>query len=164
MGFATTAIISTAAALAGKAVQAKAEYDQGRALKQAADLQLHLNERRARDITATALDNRRRGQRNARAELALARADGARSNLASDGSALTRETDLATRLEDDINNRTNAALQEVNTLRSQSALDNWDLRNQARQSRIRSLGSGLAAAGSLFSGINSARNADAAAK
>lgn len=159
MGFTTAAIVSTAAAVAGKAVQAKAEYDQGRALKQAADLQQRLNEQRAQAMTDTALDNRRRGQRNAQMELARARGDAARSNLAADGSTLTRETDLATRLEDDINNRTNAALQEVNTLRSQSALDNWDLRNQARQSRIRSLGTALNASSSLFSGINSIRRA-----
>lgn len=158
MGFTTAAIVSTAAAVAGKAVQAKAEYDQGRALKSAADLQQRLNEQRAQAMTDTALDNRRRGQRNAQMELARARGDAARSNLAAEGSTLTRETDLATRLEDDIINRTNAALQEVNTLRSQSALDNWDLRNQARQSRIRGLGAALGAAGSLFSGINSIRN------
>lgn len=159
MGFTTAAIVSTAAAVAGKAVQAKAEYDQGRALKQAADLQQRLNEQRAQAMTDTALDNRRRGQRNAQMELARARGDAARSNLAADGSTLTRETDLATRLEDDINNRTNAALQEVNTLRSQSALDTWDLRNQARQSGIRSLGTALNASSSLFSGINSIRRA-----
>lgn len=162
MGFTTTAILTTAAAVAGKAIQAKAEYDQGKALKSAADLQQRLNEQRAQDMTDTALDNQRRSQRNAHMELARARGDAARSNLAVDGSTLTRETDLATRLEDDINNRTNAALQEVNTLRSQSALDNWDLRNQARQSRIRSLGTAIGAAGSIFSGINSARNGTSA--
>lgn len=162
MGFTTTAILTTAAAVAGKAIQAKAEYDQGKALKSAADLQQRLNEQRAQDMTDTALDNQRRSQRNAHMEIARARGDAARSNLAADGSSLTRETDLASRLEDDINNRTNAALQEVNTLRSQSALDNWDLRNQARQSRIRSLGSAIGAAGSIFSGINSIRNGTSA--
>ena len=162
MGFTTTAILTTAAAVAGKAIQAKAEYDQGKALKSAADLQQRLNEQRAQAMADTALDNQRRSQRNAHLEIARARGDAARSNLAADGSTLTRETDLASRLEDDINNRTNAALQEVNTLRSQSALDNWDLRNQARQSRIRSLGSAIGAAGSIFSGINSIRNGTSA--
>lgn len=158
MGFTTTAILSTAAAVAGKTVQAVAEHNQAKALEQAADLQQQLQERLAAAMTSTALENQRRGLRNARMETARARGDAARSNLAADGSSLTRETDLATRLEDDITNRTNAALQEVNTLRTQSALDNWDTRNQARQSRVRSLGTAISAAGSLFSGINSVRN------
>lgn len=157
MGFTTTTILSTAAAAVGKAIQAKAEHDQGKALKQAAEAQRQITERQADSMTGTALENYRRGQRNANMELARARGDAARSNLATEGSALTRESDLATRLEDDITNRTNAALQEVNTMRRQATLENWDMQNQARQSRIRSLGTALGAAGSIFNGVNTLR-------
>lgn len=157
MGFTTTTIISTAAAAVGKAIQAKAEHDQGKALKQAAEAQRQITERQADSMTGTALENHRRSQRNANMELARARGDAARSNLATEGSALTRESDLATRLEDDITNRTNAALQEVNTMRRQATLENWDMQNQARQSRIRSLGSALSTAGTIFNGVNTLR-------
>lgn len=153
MGFTTTAILSTVATVAGKAIQAKAEHDQAKALENAADMQQQFTERQAAAMTATAQENLRRGQRNAGMEVARARGDAARSNLVSEGSALTRETDLATRLEDDITNRTNAALQEVNTMRRQGALENWDMRNQARQSRMRSIGTALSAAGTIFNGV-----------
>lgn len=153
MGFTTTTILATAASAAGKAIQAKAEHDQGKALEKAADIQQQFTERQASAMTDATMENRRRGQRNAETEVARARGDAARSNLAAEGSALTRETDLATRLEDDITNRTNAALQEVNTLRQQSVLENWDMRNQARQSRVRSLGSALSATSTIFNGV-----------
>ena len=157
MGFTTTTILSTAANAVGKAIQAKAEHDQAKALEKAADVQQQFSERQADAMTGTALENHRRGQRNAETEVARARGDAARSNLAAEGSALTRETDLATRLEDDITNRTNAALQEVNTLRQQSALENWDMKNQARQSRVRSLGSALSATATIFNGVRDIR-------
>ena len=157
MGFTTTTILATAASAAGKAIQAKAEHDQGKALEKAADVQQQFTERQADAMTNTALENHRRGQRNAETEVARARGDAARSNLAAEGSALTRETDLATRLEDDITNRTNAALQEVNTLRQQSVLENWDMKNQALQSRVRSLGSALSATATIFNGVRDIR-------
>ena len=79
----------------------------------------------------------------------------------SGGTATVRETDLATRLEDDINNRTNAALQEANNLLSQGAYDAHDLQMHARQARLRSQGAWMGAAGGIFRGLSSVAGSSA---
>ena len=156
MGFPTVAtILTTAATVAGKAVEASAERKQARALEAAAEERRRLAENQAGAISRTAMENQRREQRNARMQLATARADSAASNLLTSGTSSVRELDLATRLEDDINNRTNAALQAANTIRSQGAYDAMDLRTQASQARMRGKGAWLGAAGGLFRGLSS---------
>lgn len=156
MGFTTAAtLLTTAATVAGKAVEASAERKQAREFNAAADERRRLAENQAGAITRTALENNRREQRNAQAQLATARADAAASSIAGSGTASVRETDLATRLEDDINNRTNAALQEANTIRSQGAYDAHSLNTQSSQARLRSKGAWLGAAGGLFRGLSS---------
>ncbi|MBR1981885.1 MAG: hypothetical protein IKA23_03960 [Akkermansia sp.] len=156
MGFPEIAtIVTTAAAVAGKAVEASAERKQARAFNAAAEERRRLAENQAAAMTRTALENQRRGQRNANAQLASARADAAASNLFPGGTSTVRELDLATRLEDDINNSTNAALQEVNTVRAQGGYDAHDLRAQASQARLRNKGAWLGAAGGLFRGLSS---------
>lgn len=155
MGFpAVATILTTASTVAGKALEASAERQQARAFNAAAD-ERRLAENQAGAITHTALENSRREQRNAQMQLASARADAAASGILTSGTAATRERDLATRLEDDINNRTNAALQEANTIRSQGAYDALDLKTQANQARLRSKGAWLGAAGGLFRGLSS---------
>lgn len=156
MGFpAVATLLTTASTVAGKAMEATAERRQAREFNAAAAERLRLAENQAGAITRTAMENSRREQRNAHAQLATARADAAASGIAASGTATVRETDLATRLEDDINNRTNAALHEANTLRSQGAYDAHDLRTQASQARSRSKGAWLGAAGALFQGLSS---------
>lgn len=156
MGFTTAAtILTTAASVAGKAMEASAERRQAREYNAAAEERRRLAENQAGAITRTALENQRREQRNARSQVSTARADAAASNLMSGGTATVRETDLATRLEDDINNRTNTALQEANTLRSQGAYDAHDLQMHARQARLRSQGAWMGAAGGIFRGLSS---------
>ena len=156
MGFTTAAtILTTAATVAGKAIEASAERRQTREYKAAAEERQRLAGNQAGVITRTALENHRREQRNAQAELATARADAGASGLSGSGTAAVRESDLATRLEDDINNRTNAALQEANTLRSQGAYDAHDLQMHARQARLRSHGAWMGAAGGIFRGLSS---------
>ena len=156
MGFTTAAtILTTAATVAGKAIEASAERRQTREYKAAAEERQRLAGNQAGVITRTALENHRREQRNAQAELATARADAGASGLSGSGTAAVRESDLATRLEDDINNRTNAALQEANTVRSQGAYDARDLRMHASQARLRGSGAWLGAAGGLFRGLSS---------
>lgn len=156
MGFTTAAtILTTAATVAGKALEATAERKQARAFNAAADERRRLAENQAGAITRTALENNRREQRNAQMQLATARADAAASGLLSSATATVRERDLATRLEDDINNRTNAALQEANTIRSQGAYDAHDLQAQSSQARLRSKGAWLGAAGGVFRGLSS---------
>lgn len=156
MGFTTAAtILTTAATVAGKAMDASAERKQAREFNAAAEERRRLAENQAGAITRTAMENNRREQRNAQSAMASARADAAASGLSGSGTAAVRDLDLATRLEDDINNRTNAALQEANTARSQGAYDANDLRMQASQARLRSKGAWLGAAGGLFRGLSS---------
>lgn len=156
MGFTTAAtILTTAATVAGKALEASAERRQAREFNSAAAERRRLAENQAGAITRTAMENNRREQRNAQMQLASARADAAASGILSTGTANVRERDLATRLEDDINNRTNAALQEANTIRSQGAYDAHDLQAQASQARLRSKGAWLGAAGGIFRGLSS---------
>ena len=162
MGFTTAAtILTTAASVAGKAMEASAERKQAREYNAAAEERRRLAENQADAITRTALENQRREQRNARSQVATARADAAASNLMSGGTATVRESDLATRLEDDINNRTNAALQEANNLRSQGAYDAHDLQMHARQARLRSQGAWMGAAGGIFRGLSSVAGSSA---
>lgn len=156
MGFTTAVtLLSTAATVAGKAVEASSERKQAREYNAAAEERRRLADNQAAVVTRTALENRRREQRNAQAQLATAGADAAASNLQAGGTSTVRELDLATRLEDDINNSTNAALQEANTLRSQGAYDAHDLQMHARQARLRSQGAWLGASAGLFRGLGS---------
>ncbi len=156
MGFPTAAtLVTTAATVAGKVLEASAERRQAREFNAAAGERRRLAGQQADIITRTAMENNRREQRNAQAQLASARVDAAASNIVSSGTAAVRERDLATRLEDDINNRTNAALQEANSTRTQGAYDAFDLRSQSSQARLRGKGAWLGAAGGLFRGLSS---------
>ena len=156
MGFTTAVtILTTAATVAGKAMEASAERKQAREFNAAAEERRRLAENQAGVMTRTALENNRRELRNAQSALASARADAAASNIISSGTAAVREKDLASRLEDDINNRTSAALQEANIIRSQGLYDAHDLRAQSSQARLRSSGAWLGAAGGLFRGLSS---------
>lgn len=156
MGFPTAVtLMSTAAAVAGKAVEAQAERKQAEEMEKAAAERLRIAGNQAGVITRTAMENQRREQRNAQMQMASARADAAASNISASGTAEVRHLDLATRLEDDINNRTNAALQEANTTLTQGAYDARDLQMQASQARLRSKGAWLGAAGGLFRGLSS---------
>ena len=156
MGFpAVLTLMSTAATVAGKAVEASAERKQAQAMNAAAAERRRIAGNQAAAITRTAMENQRREQRNARMQLAAARTDAAASNITASGTDTMRTLDLATRLEDDINNRTNAALQEADTIRTQGHYDALDLNTQSSQARMRSGGAWLGAAGGLFRGLSS---------
>lgn len=135
-----------AASAAAKTAQAIGEHEQGKAYRRAAQATEQTARNRAESITRTAMENHRREQRNAQMQMARARADAGASNLLSSGSAELRERDLATRLEDEINNRTDAALDEATRTRQQGRLDAWNLRQQARNAHNSMLGSALEAA------------------
>lgn len=158
MGF-TTAIataVGAAGALANtvsKAGEARALRQQATGLNQAAEVRERLAGQQASALTDVALENRRRGTRNAEMQMSHARADAAASNLAEEGSVYRREVDLATRLEDEINANANAALEQAGAVRRQGAYDAWDLRNQAANAKLASRGTMFSAAGSLFSGL-----------
>lgn len=154
MGFAP--IVTAAGMLAGKAMEASAQRQQARAYQQLAQEKMDMARQQAGVITSTALANQQRGQRNAHMQMASARADAAASNLLREGSTLRREEDMATRLEDEISNTTNRALQEANDTRLQGVYDNKELRlmaSHARRNSQASLVGGIAGAmGALSSG------------
>ena len=103
----------------------------------------------------TAMRNARAESRNANERLSSAYADAGASNLAEDGSTVVRERDLATRLQDDINLRTESALQEANNVRTQGAFDAWNTRMNAQKSRTMARGSLISGVGSLIGGLGS---------
>ena len=88
-----------------------------------------------------------------------ARADAAAGNLLQEGSVIRREQDLATRLEDEITNSTNAALQEANDTRLQGWYDRRSLLQQAgtarSNSRVSLLSGAVGALGALAPGARS---------
>lgn len=138
-----------AATAAAKTAQAIGEHEQGKAYRRAAQATEQTAHNRAESLTRTAMENQRREQRNAQMQMARARADAGASNLLSAGSVELRERDLATRLEDEINNRTDAALDEATRTRQQGRMDAWNLRQQARNAHNSMLGSALEAAVNL---------------
>ncbi len=158
MGFPTIATIAatavtTAAAVAPKIYEAKAAAKQAQALDQAADTQQKLADQQAAVVENTAMENQRRGNRNALAELASARVDAAASNTAQEGSTYVRGVDLATRLQDEINSAANEQLARADQIRRQGAYDAQDTRNQATQSRATRKAATVSGVGALFSGI-----------
>lgn len=165
MGFATVAAAATAAE---KTVEAVASHQQGRQLKNVANIQELNAKNRADAMVNTAMENHRREQRNAQMQTAHARADAGANNLLREGSTLNRETDLATRLEDEITARSRAALQEAENVRLQGAMEAWDTRLQAKAAKRRAwaslLGAGVGAAGAFASwGGSGGTNSGAAA-
>lgn len=154
MGFTT---LATAAVTAVKALpdalQAYSFNKQAKTLNKIAAEQESLANTQAARMENTAVANQQRAARNAAAQMGAARADAAASNLMSEGSAHVRETDLATRLQDEITLNANAALDEATRTRQQGRLNAWNTRHAAAQAKMSSVGAGLSAAGNLFSGI-----------
>ncbi len=151
MGF--SSILTTTAAVLPKVLEAEAAFEQSKSLKRAANEQERLSNMQADAIEYSASENQKRMARNAQAELGHARVDAALSNTIQEGSTHQRELDLATRLQDDINAAANEQLSRANSVRQQGALDAWDLRNQARQSRAEGYGAVASGVGSLLSGL-----------
>ncbi len=154
MGFTTLATVAVTAAKAlPEALQAYSSYKQSKVLSHIGAEQERLADNQAARMENTAVANQQRAARNAHARMAAARTDAAVSNLLAEGSAHVREKDLATRLQDDIANNTNAALDEADRTRRQGKLNAWNTRQASAQARMGAIGSGLSTAGSLFSGI-----------
>lgn len=147
MGFATSQVIGAAATAVDKTMEAVGGFQQSRELRRTADEQAKLAAAQAEKMTATALKNHQRGQRNAALQLSQARADAGAANTVREGSTLQRETDLATRLEDELTAQTTAALQDADNLRMQGAMEAWNLKQQASAAKTRAVGSLLGGAG-----------------
>lgn len=154
MGFTTlaTAAVTVAKALPD-ALQAYSANRQSKALNSIASAQERMANDHAAHIVNTAVSNQQRAARNAHERMAAARADAAASHLLAEGSVVSRETDLATRLQDEITLNTNAALEEATRTREQGKLNAWSTRQASAQAKMSAIGSGLSAAGSLFSGV-----------
>lgn len=148
MGFYATA--------AQMVIQAANDYQQSRAYKAqahatglAGEAQARILESQAARGKVIAMENDRMQRRNARSELSAVRADNAASNLLSDGTGFTRELDMATRLEHEINSQTDAALRQSSDLSNQAAYTRWDAGVQAQNLRRKARGSNLSALGNL---------------
>lgn len=155
MGFSTLAATAAATAAAlPRVLESRAYKQESRNLEQVANVQEQSSVEHAESMVNTAMRNARAERRNANDQLSHAVADAAASNLAEDGSVIVRERDLATRLQDDINLRTDAALQEANTTRKQGALDAWNTRMSAARSRSMARSSLISGIGSLVGGLS----------
>lgn len=163
MGFTTLAATAAATAAAiPRVFESRAYKQEARNLAAAANAQEKLSTEQSEAMINTALRNARAESRNAADQLARAYADAGASNIGEDGSTVVRERDLATRLQDDINLRTDSALQEANTTRQQGAYEAWNTRMASQRARsmarsslisgvgslVGSLGAGLAGSGS----------------
>lgn len=157
MGFSTFA--TTAAAAAASAIprilEARAYKRESKNLNQMATIQENMAAEQSETMINTALRNARAESRNANDDLSRAYADAGASNLVEDGSAVVRERDLATRLQDDINLRADSALQEAQNVRKQGALDAWNTRMSAQRARSMARGSLISGVGSLIGGLGS---------
>ncbi len=117
-------------------ISALSSNAQRKQLEKTAALQKVQGERQASAMAETASINARRAARNAHQEMAKARLDGASSGLAHSGTGYLREQDLATRLQDEIANSTNSALQDANLAREQSLLNSWNTQMEAHAAGI----------------------------
>lgn len=156
MGFSTLAAATAAtAAVLPRVMESRAYKQESRNMMNAAKQQERLANNQAEVITDTAMRNMRAESRNANEQLSRAIADAGASNLAEDGSVAVRESDLATRLQDEINLRANSALQDANTTRQQGVYDAWNTRNAAARAKSMARGSMVSGVGSLIGGLGS---------
>lgn len=154
MGFTTLAATAAATAAALPRVMEYQAYKQeSKNLSRAADAQERLANEQAENKIDIAMRNMRAENRNADERLSQAYADAGVSNLAEDGSVAVRETDLATRLQDEINLRTTSALQDANTTRQQGIYDAWNTRLAAQRAKSMARGSLISGVGSLVGGL-----------
>lgn len=154
MGFSTLAAATAATAtVLPRLYESKAYKQESNNLNAAAATQERLSQAQSEAMINTALRNARAESRNANEQLGHAYADAGASNLAQEGSVVTREADLATRLQDDINLRTAAALEEADTTRRQGAYNAWNTRLAAQRSKSMARGSLISGIGSLVGGL-----------
>ncbi len=159
MGFST---IASTVQLAGNALSSFQSYqsqkESSKQLNALANTQEIEGQQRSQAMIDIAMGNATRATRNAQSELARAQLDAASSNLISSGSVAVRERDLATRLQDDINNQTTAELQQANLVRNQSVLDAYNTRVQAAQAKADANTTLFKGIGTAFSDTNAVLN------
>ena len=156
MGFTTLAATAAATAAAlPRVLESRAYKKESKNLAQAAVVQERLADEQSDAMINVAMRNARAESRNANEQLSHAVADAGASNLAEEGSVVARESDLATRLQDDINLRTQSALQDANTTRRQGYYDAMNTRMAAQRARSMARSSLISGIGSLVGGLSS---------
>lgn len=156
MGFSTLAATAAATAAAIPRLTETQSYRQeSKNLARAANTQERLANEQADNMIATALRNMRAESRNANTALSHAYADAGASNLAEEGSVVSRERDLATRLQDEINLHATSALQDANNTRTQGAYEAWNTRLAAQRARSMARASIFSGIGTLVGGLGS---------
>lgn len=135
-------------------IAASSNKRQSKQLAHIADEEERMGRRYSESAISTATSNSQRAAKNAQSELARARLDTATSGLAFAGSAQVRETDLASRLEDDIKLQTDSALQQANKVREQARLDAYSTNMSAQAAETRALGNIIEGIGGVFDDLN----------
>lgn len=125
--------------------------EQSKALGNMATQQQESGEEQKELLIDNALANNTRAKKNMQNELADARLDAAKSNLAPTGSAYMREVSMATRLQDEITHTTDRSLQDANLVYEQALFD-------AQSTRLKSQAAKTDAWSSLFEGLGSMAN------
>ncbi len=160
MGFSTVATSAQAIGnVAGTLISSQSQKQSAGMLDRLAAQQEEEGRQRAQAMIDIAMSNATRASRNAQSELARAQMDAASSNLVSSGSIAVRERDLATRLQDDINNQTTLQLQQADQVQRQSQMDAYSTRTQASQARQSATSTLISGVGTLFGNLNSMTNA-----
>ncbi|MFI3243945.1 MAG: hypothetical protein R3Y56_06810 [Akkermansia sp.] len=149
MGF--TTLVSLGATIASTAIKTSSSMEQSKALGNMATQQQESGEEQKELLIDNALANNTRAKKNMQNELADARLDAAKSNLAPTGSAYMREVSMATRLQDEITHTTDRSLQDANLVYEQALFD-------AQSTRLKSQAAKTDAWSSLFEGLGSMAN------
>ncbi len=108
---------------------------QSKAYSNMAKQQQESGEEQKELLIDNALANNTRAKKNMQNELAGARLDAAKSNLASSGSTYMREVSMATRLQDEITHTTDRSLQDANLVYEQALFDAQSTRLQAQAAK-----------------------------
>jgi len=138
----------------GSLIAASSQKRQSKQLSNIADYQERSGKEYSESIINTATGNSQRAARNAQSELAHARLNTATSGLAFAGSAHVRETDLASRLEDEIQIQTDSSLQQANKVREQASLDAYSTNMSSSAMKTRALGTIITGIGAVFDDLN----------
>ncbi len=148
MGF--TPYIAIAANAAATAIQYTSSRNQAKQLNAIAEQEQETGEKQKELLVDNAISNNTRAQKNMQSELAGARLDAAKSNTVSSGSTYVREVSMSTRLQDEITNTTERALQDANLVYEQSLIDSYNTKLNAYAAKTKATASLASGIGSLF--------------
>lgn len=147
MGFAPLAIgTGIGAAALGSYNAAAAQNQAAQAMKISTKEEASRMEKEAKLWREEAAENTYRARLNALGPMGNVRTDTARANIASTGTGAIKEKTLASRLEQDINDKASQALKSAALKEDEARVRRWD-------GEVRSNGLESQARGSIFSGM-----------